>query len=193
MTYFPASAPNYVLKHLVEKEAQRFRAYLGVPANDPVDGYEVAEWMGIDVRYPDELSHLSRHTCRALLQECGDEWSGMTFHLPDGIIVIVLNPTHSPRRRHATLMEEVGHLHLRHTPTALAVDVATGAMRRTYNKRLEQEAYWFGGAVLAPKDGLRAYYNHGGSVGDAADHFGISIDLVKFRSYLHGMRKLMRD
>jgi len=193
MTYFPASAPLYILKHLVEREAQRFRAYLGIAADDPVDGYEVAEWMGVDVRYPDGLSYLLDDARRALVHEYSDEWSGMTFHLPDGIVVVVLNPTHSPRRRHATLMEEVGHLHLAHKPTTLAADVATGAMRRTYHKRLEQEAYWFGGAVLAPKGGLHMIYKRGGTIDEAADHYGVSTDLVRFRSNLHGLQKIIHS
>lgn len=187
MSYFGPRVPSYILKHLIEREAQTFRAYLGVGIDDPVDAFEVANWLGIDVENLQNLSYLDKDICQFLLQN--DHWSGLTCHLPNGRIVAILNPSHSMRRRQATLMEEVAHIHLRHSPSSITIDSSTGLMKRAYDRLQEQEAYWFGSATLVPKQGLKALYEHGYTRDDVAEHYGVSRDLVAFRTNLHGLAK----
>ncbi len=190
MPHFDASLPQYILKHHIEREAQAFRCYLGLDADAPVDAVQIAEWLGIDVRYPGDLRYLSHEAHDALIGEHRSQWSGITYHLPGGIIVAVLNPQHSQSRQQATLMEEVAHVHLGHAPSALKIEPQTGSMTRTYDKRCEQEAYWFGSAVLVPKSGLRQLYGLGYTPAAAAAHFGVSDALVTFRTNLCGLGKL---
>ena len=189
MPFFRQSVPPYILKHLLEKEAQRLRAHLGFGSDEPIGALEVAEMLGLKVVSPAALRYLSPGALRFLLGAAARDWSGLACHLPNGIVAVVLNPTHSERRRRATLMEEVGHLHLGHRPSAVTVDAPTGLMRRTYDKRQEDEAYWFGGAMLVPKTGLRALLGAGWSLRAAADFYGVSDDLVTFRANLHGLRR----
>jgi hypothetical protein len=190
MPYFAPSIPPYKLTHLLEREAQRFRAHLGVGPDEPVDAFEVADWFGMEVRYPDELCCLPDATRAALVQQSRTEWSGMTFHLPNGIIVTVLNPAHSPRRWQATLMEEVAHVYLGHAPSTIVMDPLSSLLTRTCDKRAEMEAYRFGSAMLVPKCGLIALYKQGYRPMDIANHYGVSYDLVTFRTNLCKLRRL---
>jgi hypothetical protein len=187
MTYFVPTIPTYKLKHLIEREAQGFRAYLGLRPDEPVDSIEIADWLGIDVTYSDDLVRLSAATRQALVGEHSTQWSGLTCHFPNGIIVTILNPSHSPRRRQATLMEEVAHIHLHHAPSQIATDSMTGLMARTYDARTEMEAYWFGSATLAPKCGLLALYKQGFTPMEIADHYRVSPELITFRTNLCGL------
>src|SRR5579859_6260752 len=187
MTHFPLGTPPYILKHLVEREAQNFRTYLGFDEVEPLDALEVAELLGLDVRDPAKLLLLDASTRAALATRDRDKWSGMTFYLPNGDVVTVLNPTHSRARRNATLLEEVSHVHLRHASSALAVDPRTGLLTRSYDPLTEREAYWFGTAVLVPKLGLKQLYGRGLDLVAAARHYDVSLDLVRMRSQLHGL------
>lgn len=192
MSFFAPHIPPYILKHLIEREMRAFRRYLGLGSDEPIDPFEIAGWLGVEVRYPEALSGVASDTRRALLRDSGREWSGLTVHLPDGTIVAVLNSAHSIRRQRATLMEEVAHVHLGHASSAIAPDTATGMPTRTYDARCEQEAYRFGSAMLVPKDGLRACYERGNTLDEAASHFGVSHDLVLFRTRLCGLGKRVR-
>jgi hypothetical protein len=190
VTFFPRGAPLYILKHLVEREAQNLRAYLGLAPGEPIDPFEVAEWLGLEVQCLSELTHVPRDVIDLLLGESATHWSGMTFHLPDALVITIMNPTHSPGRQAATLMEEVAHLHLGHAPSTVAADGTTGLVRRSYDRRVEEEAYLFGSAMLVPKVGLRDTYASGYSRVDAARYYGVSLPLINYRTNLHGLRKL---
>jgi hypothetical protein len=188
VSIFPPAAPHYILKHLVEKEARRLRAYLGLDAGGPVDPLEIAGMLGIEVVSPAALCQLSPETLRFLVGDAARAWSGLGCHLPDGTVVVVLNPVHSERRRRATLMEEIGHVHLRHRPSAITRHTPTGLLRRSYDRRQEEEAYLLGSAILVPKAELRSLLAAGWSLDAAADHYRVSEELVRFRANLHQLR-----
>jgi hypothetical protein len=190
MPFFDPSIPLFKLKHLIEREMQAFRAYLGLDSEEPIVAIVIADWLGLEVKYPGDLRFLSPQQRIELVRESGRSWSAMTCHLPNGIIVTVLNPSHSKRRQQATLMEEVAHVHFRHTPTTIDADPITGMMKRSYDKRSETEAYWFGCATLAPKSGLRTLFKRGYTPMEIAEYYGVSYDLIKFRTNLCGLRKL---
>jgi hypothetical protein len=107
----------------------------------PAVGLTVIEcsFQGLD---PEEQSYLSNHA--------SGDWSGGVFaqSLPDGSRVCMLNPAHPQRRNKITLMEEICHCFLGHTPTRL---VAKDQGRvRDYEKAQEEEAFGIGAAVLLP-------------------------------------------
>src|ERR1700736_3813216 len=87
VVFFPAETPLYILKHLVEREALKFRAYLGYDECEPVNATDIAEMIGLDVRFPGSLSHLSASVQRTLVTRDRDAWSGLTLYLPNGEIV----------------------------------------------------------------------------------------------------------
>jgi Zn-dependent peptidase ImmA (M78 family) len=185
VSFFPSGVPNYKLKHLVEREAQAFRQYLGFGPSERVDAFEIAGLLGIDIVHPHELECLSPEVARRLVTEDSDCWSGMTCYLPNGIVVALLNPTHSERRQQPTLMEEVAHVHLQHTTTSIAINAISGLQQRTYDPQQEKEAYSLGSAVLVPKCGLKELLDRGYSVEDIAEHYRVSAELAALRTNLH--------
>jgi len=54
---------------------------------------------------------------------------------------------------------------------------------RNFPRELEDEATWFAGCLLVvPKDAVRPVMSrHSGDVAGAADHFGISVQLMRWR------------
>lgn len=106
-------------------------------------------------------------------------WSGIGIPLPDGGALVVFNDSHPPNRIRATLMEEFFHLWLGHPATT--VRVYQDGASRTFDRRVESEAYGSGAAALVPYQTLRERLSSGESVRTIAQHFDVSRDLVLFR------------
>lgn len=119
-------------------------------------------------------------------------WSAFALPCPDGGVVVVFNETHSKRRRRATLMEEFFHLRLGHPPSTLRI-YAGGEPRRTFNSKIEEEAYESGAASLVPYKGLKALVAEGLTPDQIAQRFDVSTQLVEFRAKVTKLyRKLRR-
>jgi hypothetical protein len=86
-----------------------------------------------------------------ILKTSKDSWSGGVYAtpLPTGELICMINPTHRVYRQKITLMEEIAHIHLKHTPTGLR-SVGNGLRLRDFNAKQEREAYGVGCAGLLP-------------------------------------------
>ena len=84
-----------------------------------------------------------------LLGSASEKWSGGACTLPNGMKLVILNPTHGRSRTNATLMEEICHVFLGHQPNRLSIvtkDERGKVMNRDYRKADEEEAYAVGAA-----------------------------------------------
>lgn len=100
-------------------------------------------------------------------------------------IGIVYNDAHEPERQRADIAHEAAHILLGHEPSAL-LD-ADG--RRSYPEREEAEAHWLGPALLVPRAGLLQYLGGNPTLQGAAGHFGVSLQLVRYRYNTTGCQK----
>jgi hypothetical protein len=169
---------NYRDKWRVERHAARIRADLGLDQHTPLDPHRLADTVPAHVFYPEDLGDgdlISR--VRAL------PWDGFGFSFPgEETLMVVLNSGRAQTRQTATLMEELAHHLLGHTPSRIAADPATGLLRRAYDREQEQEAYDLGAAILLPKEmigqAVKADQRHAGAV---AEEHRCSSDLVGYR------------
>ena len=115
-----------------------------------------------------------------------DAWSAGSLKLPNGGVRIVLNPNHPRTRKCATLMEELSHVHLGHTPTQLIL-IDGGPAIRTFKKSYETEAYWVGSAALLPRPVLEFARAKQTVKADLAEQYGVSRALVTFRERVTGI------
>ena len=129
---------------------------------------------------------LSEDTKQHLLGTGKDKWSGgaCSQTLPDGRKLIVLNPTHGKNRQNATLMEEICHVFMGHTPSRLAIQTTNKdgkVIARDYRAEIEEEAYSIGAAALVPYTSLARMVNLGKTSREIARHFNVSRELVEYR------------
>lgn len=117
-------------------------------------------------------------------------WSGMGIQLPGGGALVVFNDSHPINRVRATLMEELFHLRLGHPATTVRVYQDAGG--RSYDARVEGEAYGSGAAALVPYRPLRERLQAGESVRRIAGFFEVSQDLVVFRAKVTRLYRSMR-
>jgi Zn-dependent peptidase ImmA (M78 family) len=129
-----------------------------------------------------------------LLDGAGSHWSAGVHAapLPDGTYLCILNPTHDLRRRRITLMEEISHVFLRHSPTTVR-DVGGGLSSRDFLKSQEEEAYGVGAAAIMPWASFFHDLNAGMSVEEIATKYGVSTALVVYRISITGATNLHRS
>jgi len=104
--------------------------------------------------------------------------------LPNGMKLVILNPTHGRSRTNATLMEEICHVFLGHQANRLSIvtrDERGKVMNRDYRKADEEEAYSVGAAALVPYATLKKMLSQGRTSQEIGLHFHVSRELVEYR------------
>ena len=166
-----------------ERKALKIRNFAGVKLNEPLDPYALASYARLQVVNLGQIHGLSPEARARLLEQDPESWSGgASKPLPDGSRLVILNPTHGRERQAATLMEEVCHVFLGHTPNRL--DIPSQGARvsfRDYNQADEEEAYAVGAAALVPYHVLQMALERQWSMREIAKRYGVSRKLVEYR------------
>jgi hypothetical protein len=136
---------------------------------------------------------LTEEERRYLSESAHNQWSGGVFPvpLPDGSHLCMLSPTHPHRRNKITLMEEIAHCFLDHSPTSLVIE--GGSRYRDFNGNQEGEAYGVGAATLLPWNSFFYRLNSGCSINDISEEFDVTPDLVSYRIKISGATTLYRS
>lgn len=161
-----------------EEQALVLRRRANLGALEPLDPWALAPDFGIVIAGletlegvdPDDREHLQSVDPRV--------WSGGGTPLPDGRLVVLLNPCQTRERAAATIMEEVAHAHLRHKPSL--EQHSNGLIGRRFDEEAEDEAYWTGTAALLPGKAVARAVWMGEAAESLARRYGVSTDLVKF-------------
>lgn len=170
----------------VERQAQQLRRRLGLSQLVRLNPFQLADTMGARLISPSNIPGVQPGSLSQLLVADSDGWSAGSVRMPNGDIWIVLNPNHPETRKHATLMEELSHLHLGHTPTQLIL-IDGGPAFRSFNKTQETQAYWIGAAALVPRAGLERARRNKADRQIVAGYYKVSCDLVAFREKVTGL------
>lgn len=175
--------PPTAKRKVFERIALTIREFAGVRLEERLDPWALAPKMKLRVLTLDEIAGISPEAREELIG--GDGWSGgASPPLPDGSRLVFLNPSHGQERQAATLMEEISHVVLGHSPTRIhGVTIAPGerAKFRDFNAAQEEAAYGVGAAALVPYFPLRRATEFGVEVQAVARHYGVSRALVEYR------------
>ena len=109
-----------------------------------------------------------------------NDWSGATF-LCDDQPVILFNGNHSDARNESTIMHELSHIILNHSPIIDDRLRHLGLMLRNYDEIHENEANWLGGGLQIPFDGLVTALLNNKSPESIASQYFASVEMAKFR------------
>ncbi len=169
---------TYQDKWRIEKKAQAIRHALGLTQTGILDPWLLADAVNAHLFYPEDLVDpgLAANARRVT-------WDGFAFSFPgETHLIVILNPARSDRRQCATLLEELAHHLLNHTPSRIYRDPATGLMRRDFDAAQEAEAFDFGSVLLLPKELIQHHIKVAqGSAQELADKCGCSAELVHLR------------
>lgn len=154
---------------------------------EPLDPFALARYAKLLVVPFESIKDLlPEDIIEHLLGAGSDKWSGGAsgLPLPNGQKLIILNPTHSPTRHQATLMEEIAHVFLGHRPSRLAIknyNKDGQEIARDYRPEIEEQAYSVGAAALVPFPALRDFIREGKTSRQIARHFNVSRELIEYR------------
>ncbi|HJU91985.1 MAG TPA: ImmA/IrrE family metallo-endopeptidase [Pyrinomonadaceae bacterium] len=165
-------------------KALGLRDFARVRIDQPLNPFELARFANLLVVRFDEVAGLSENARAHLLGPASENWSGGACTLPNGMKLVILNPTHGRSRTNATLMEEICHVFLGHQPNRLSIvtkDERGKVMNRDYRKADEEEAYGVGAAALVPYASLKKLLLQGKTSTEIALHFRVSPELVEYR------------
>lgn len=164
--------------HSPERSAIALRSLLDLSDTQCLDPFALARHLDYRVLTLNDIPNLPVWA-RRHLEDRADLWSGAAITVR-GRTIILLNSRHTKERMHATLMEELSHLWLGHTPSVIRPD-SSELNARTYDEDQESEAYATGAAALVPHTGLRQLVLTGKSIPSIARQYGVSRELIQYR------------
>jgi hypothetical protein len=176
--------PPTAKRRVYERIALKIREFAGVALDHPLDPWQLCAHVKLRIVDIKQLSGLSAETRQLLLTDGTRAWSGATtMPLPDGWRLVFLNPNHSRERQAATLMEEICHIILGHSPSQLMppIEGQEKSRFRNFNQAQEEAAYAIGAAALIPYYVLRMAVERGVSVERIAQKFRVSRELIIYR------------
>jgi len=177
-----------------EPHGVALRKQLNLSAQQLLDPFELAPLVGLRlIDLDDACQQLPKPLRQQLLVHGKSRWSGGVYAqpLPDGSRICILNSRHNSRRTKITLMEEVAHIYLEHSPTGL-IRSTDGLRMRAYDTKQEQDAYGVGAAALLPWRAIFPAVNRGMAIEELAELFEVSSELISYRINITGAHTLYK-
>lgn len=178
-------------KSWCENTAESLRRKLGKRTHEPLCPFELAKALHVEVWEFAAVEGLSQDAVRHLTSQAGDEWSAVTVHSEDSLIV-VLNPRHSAARKSSNLMHELAHVIREHTPASMVASEA-GFMLRTYDEQQEAEADWLAASLLLPRAALAYCQARQIPSDQLLMDYGVSQQMLRYRMGVTGVNRQFRQ
>lgn len=171
-----------------ERIAQKYRADLGCKQAGPLDPFRLAKELNVQVCKASDFATLSEKSKRILFVDDADSWSAATVSW-QGKYLVVLNQTHSSGRTNSNLTHELSHLIIGHSPARVDVTPDEVLILHTYDRTQEEEADWLCGCLLLPREALVTIKKQRLSEAVAAERYGVSTTMLKYRMNITGVSK----
>lgn len=167
------------------RTSREIRAELGLAADAPLCPCLTAKHLEVPVLKLSAFEKQHPNAIRYLASAAGqDEFSAITVCIGT-LRVIVYNDGHSPARCAANIMHELAHLLLMHPPHPIFGEKG----RRHFDAVLEDEANWFGPALLVSDEAALAVAKRTISIRSAATEYGVSPKLMQMRLNVTGAQR----
>lgn len=173
-------------KSHANKLALKMRDELNLEPHAPLCPWNLADHLGIPVitleslveAAPEIEAHVERLSGRG-----SGVFSAITLFVGSRRRIIH-NHSHAKTRQRSNLAHELAHALLMHSPHAPFCENG----QRVYDSNLEAEASWLGPVLLVPNEAACWAMLNGLTEDKAAQHFGVSQDLFRFRYRMSGAK-----
>lgn len=165
--------------------SREIRAELGLAADAALCPFLTASHLGVLVVKLSAFQEQHPNAVRYLTSEAGkSEFSAITVCV--GLQrVIVYNDGHSLGRCAANIMHELSHLLLMHPSHPLCGENG----KRHFDATMEEEANWFGPALLVSDEAAVSIAKRRLPLSSAASEYGVSTQLIRMRLNVTGARR----
>lgn len=171
-----------------ENTAAFYRRTMGLKKQDPLDPFALAKHLTIKIITPLDITDLSEHNKKILLQSEASSWSAATLSINNSVIIIY-NSSHSPARQSNDIMHELSHIIAGHTPQIMH-SYEMGVFLRMYDENQEAEADWLAATLLLSRDVLIAIKYSNISLEDSAKKYFVSKQLLNMRLNISGVNQI---
>lgn len=166
-------------KTWAEQESVRRRVQANLGADAPLPARKLGELLNVPVITPRDVG-MSERDLSVLLKGEKSRWSAMTLY-PDGVPLVIYNPSHSAVRQETDIMHEFAHIICKHPAGKVLCGGGLPIVLREYNREHEEEADWLAGTLKVPRDGMVSVLRLGATTDDLARHFECSVSLARMR------------
>lgn len=174
-----------------ERSAIAIRAELAIDAHLPLNARQLAEHLGVSLITPGQLPGLPADILTQLTNVDPQGWSAVSFTIGNSATVIY-NGRNSKGRQSSDIMHELSHVILNHEPSQIILSVDGELAMRTYDSKQEDEANWLGWTLLLPRPALTHCVRMRMTIGQIAEAYEVSEQLVKFRRGMTGVDRQSR-
>lgn len=174
-----------------EKYSIQTRTELGLTPAAPLDTTALAKHLGVGVLTPEDIPGLSQETLDILRRNDGVTpscWSAVTLVVGPKVVVI-LNSSHSPARQASDLCHELAHRIRGHEAQQVDITEDGIMLLQSYEKAQEEEADWFSGCLLLPREALVHIKREQLEDAEASVLYGVSMRMLKYRMSMTGINK----
>jgi Zn-dependent peptidase ImmA (M78 family) len=163
-----------------ENAARGYRRELKLSPVAALDPRALAKHLGITIWTPADIPNFNSKDVYQLTVMAVESWSAATLRIGNASLIII-NNGHALTRQNNSLAHEIGHVVLKHEPAKMYVTPDGLMMMSEYDPTNEEEATWFAGAILVPRDALLDAAARGLTDRAAADYFGVSSAVFQMR------------
>lgn len=169
-----------------ENAARGYRRDLNLSPIAPLEPRLLARHLGITIWTPADIPGLHSKDIHHLTVTARESWSAATLRNGTESLIIV-NSGHALTRQNNSIAHEIGHIALEHEPAKMLMTPDGLMMMSEYNLVHEEEATWFAGAILLPRDALLNVVERGLTDREAAEYYGVSSAMFQMRKNLTGV------
>lgn len=169
-----------------ERRSLEVRKTLGIPAIGQLDAMRLAAHLGVTVWSATDVPGWPEEDRHHLLNDARDEWSAFVLKESEHHLIIY-NPAQSSGRTNSVVMHELSHIMLGHSLATGSVTSDGYFINGNYDEVQEAEADWLGGTLLLPRPALLWMRSQKMSDSSASDHFGVSLDMLRWRIRMTGV------
>ncbi|MFZ5862378.1 MAG: ImmA/IrrE family metallo-endopeptidase [Nitrospirota bacterium] len=174
-----------------ERTSVGVRRELGVQAHGPLFAPDLARFLKVELITPHDVQGLEPSHKRQLLNADPDGWSAVTVESA-GRHIVVYNPKHSFGRQSSDQMHELAHILIGHEASRLVISQDGAWVMRSYDQKQEDEAAWFSGCLLLPREALLYIARHQIPDDAACEQYRVSLPMLVSRRNLSGVALQLR-
>lgn len=173
-------------KAKAERLSESFRNELAISKFDPLDAFDLAKHLKIQVFSVFELKDDLKPEDYARLSDPG-KFSAMWMPNSDNEKIIIHNNFHSKKRQQSNLMHELAHVILGHEIPAEQARLCFLLRLHYYNPVHEEEAKYLGGCLQITRPGLLWSVKKGDSEAEISEYYVASTEMVSYRLRITGV------
>lgn len=173
-------------KSQCERRSVEIRKSLGLRNDDPISGIQLAPQFGATVWSEKDVSGLPTLDLRQLTVIDGQSWSAFTLRIRTQHLVL-FNSSQSAPRVNSVIMHELAHIALGHELHSASLSQEGHLIPTNYSQDQEDEADWFGGALLLPRPALLRIRRENLEDDRVVQMYQVSVDMIRWRFRMTGV------